>query len=362
MIALVTPEEALQRVVASVFSTPTRSDAALTDELLAQLARRAVSFLAPCPSHELVKAVVQSFVGSPLDNDALVQRTDDIVEQLIVYGDLLEMRPRSADDWIDGTKRVVLPAPPSFIEREDGSIAILGVAGDDVTPLTAEHEARVIYRGALRILPPSDDDDIPAHLVELGLLRLSEKTWLRLPEMDTAAQHLGRCRVELDRQPRAVSLDGVQIIDTAQSPAYYSGRWCEPKSQSGIYVGRRPQRYGAALWSLVELQKGSVCRFLDLGSSGDRLRPVDVAWRIQAALDAVSGNPQVFRCTEASPDMALIRFYSPLPSWCERRLSIVGEKTKADRCLFSYEVPRSHMTNEVKFLQDALWMAESAKQ
>jgi hypothetical protein len=360
MISLITEQEAFGRIFRSSFLSPLSDSSRLSDELLAQLARRAVAFTAPCAPHELAKVVCQSFAGTTLHPVELAERVDRVVEELIVYGDILEMRPAEAGSWSEGKRFVLLPAPPSFVARGNGTVAILGVAGDQITPLTAEIESRVSYRGALRIIPKPYESDLLIHLVELGLLRLSERTWLRLPPFESAAAHIASWLTVLSREPACPPLEGLELLDTKRSPTFYKDRWCKPDRQhSGTYVARRPQRYGTSLWCLAELENGVLRRLKDLNVTGDRLRPVDIAWRIQAAFDASAQTPQRYRCANISSSMAILRFFSPVPSWCERHLSIVGQKTKADRCLFSYEMPISQLASETKFLREALWLDET---
>jgi hypothetical protein len=359
MISLITEQEALGRICQSSFLSPVPGSSDLPDELLAQLARRAVAFTAPCAAHELAKAVVQSFAGATLYTEGFTERVDRVVEELIVYGDILEMRPAEDNSWSEDKGFVLLPAPPSFVARSNGTVAILGVAGDQITPLTAEIEGLVSYRGALRIIPGPYDSDLLAHLVELGLLRLSERTWLRLPPFEPAATHVASWLTVLSRESACPSFEGLELLDTKRSPTFYKDRWCKPERQhSGTYVARRPQRYGAPLWCLAELENGVLRRLKDLSVTGDRLRPVDIAWRIQAAFDASAQAPQRYRCTNVSSSMVVLRFFSPVPSWCERHLSIVGQKTKSDRCLFSFEMPISQLASETRFLREALWMVE----
>ncbi|HVR55655.1 MAG TPA: hypothetical protein VMT72_02360 [Pseudolabrys sp.] len=360
MISLITEQEALGRICRSSFLSPFSGTSHLSEELLAQLARRAVAFTAPCASHELAKVVVQSFAGATFNTEEFTERVDRVIEELIVYGDILEMRPAEDGSWSEDKRFVLLPAPPSFVARSNGTVAILGVAGDQITPLTAEIEGLVSYKGALRIISKPYDSDLLAHLVELGLLRLSERTWLRLPPFEPAAAHVASWLTVLSREPACPPFEGLELLDTQRSPTFYKDRWCKPDRQhSGIYVARRPQRYGTALWCLAELENGILRRFKDLSVTGDRQRPVDIAWRLQAAFDASVETPQRYRCTNVSSSMAILRFFSPVPSWCERHLSIVGQKTKADRCLFSFEMPISQLASETKFLREALWMVET---
>jgi hypothetical protein len=151
MIALLSSAQALSKVDRSVFLPDAPQCNTPSDELLAQVTRRAIAIMAPCATHELARAVTQSFGGLADGDEAFAQRIDRNVEDLIVYGDILEIRESAEGGW-SGTKSFVLrPAPPSFVKRKNRSIAILGIARDQITPLTAELNSRVIYHGALRI-------------------------------------------------------------------------------------------------------------------------------------------------------------------------------------------------------------------
>jgi hypothetical protein len=361
MISVLSPEQAISKLAGSVFLHAETDGVGITDELLSQVVRRALYIMAPCGAHELARAVLQSFPSVELDGESLADRIDRVVESLIVYGDILEMRGLTDQAWSQGNSFVLRPAPPSFVVRRNSSVAVLGIAGEQITPLTGELESRVVHRGVLRIIPVSVGEDMQGLLRELGLLKLPERTWLRLPAVEPAATHISSWRQLLAKEPAASPIDGLQILDTSRSPTFYRDRWCNPESKhEGLFIARRPQRYGANLWSLVELERGVVKRFKDLTVPGDRLRPFDIAWRIQAAFDAVAGSPQRFGVSELDASTHLVRFYSPIPSWCERHLSIVGQKAKADRCLFSFEIPTSDLGNEIKLLQEALWMTENS--
>ena len=363
MISVLSPAQAVEKISHSVFLTAQGENKQLSDELLAQVLRRTVQIMAPCAAHELKHAVLQSLPDMTCENEPLQDKIDRLTEELIVYGDILEMHGRSEDDRGSGRRFILRPAPPSFVERQNGSIAILGVAGDQLSALTGELEARVKYHGVLRTISPLENESLQSLLVDLGLLRLPERTWLRLPTIETPSAHVANWRRELLKEPPSATLDGLEILDTARPPTFYKDRWCVANSKhDGLFVARRPQRYGAALWCLAEFEQGSLRRFKDLSSAGDRLRPFDLAWRIQAAFDALANNPQRFDRTEKDTSTSVLRFYSPLPSWAERHLSISGIKKKTDRCLFSFEIPTSQTDSETKFLSEILWMTERARQ
>jgi len=181
---------------------------------------------------------------------------------------------------------------------------------------------------------------------------------LRLPNVETAANHVATWGSLLGQEPTSSAIEGLSVLDTAIQPRFYKGRWGAPKrSLTGMYVARRPQKYGSPLWCVVELEQGNLKRFRDLSVAGDRLRPFDIAWRIQAALDACAGNAQPFHVS-VKDSVALFRFYSPVPSWCERYLSVAGQKIKADRCLFAFELPAAESVHGARALRESLWMTE----
>jgi hypothetical protein len=361
MITVLSRSQAMARVAKSL----SLSDAVVADPpfdaILAQAIRRAVNVMSPCAAHELVRAVSQTFSCYSDTEHAFTGRVSAIVDDLIVYGDILEMR--SDEKSPDRTRSFILrPSPPSFVVRKDGSIVILGIAGDQVSPLTADLDVHVQYHGVLRIIRSAPEPDLASTLAEMGLFKLSEKAWLRLPNVESAQSHLANWRQLLGLEPPSAPIEGLNVLDTATSPHFYKGRWGEPRqSHSGLYVARRPQKYGSALWCLVELERGNVKRFKDLSAAGDRLRPVDIAWCIQAALDALAGTAQTFSLSPNGGPTVLLRFYSPLPSWCERYLSVTGERTKADQCLVAYEIPEAEASHACGFLQEMLWMIERTK-
>lgn len=359
MIAVLSREQVVETVGRSVSFRAAAANAELSDELVAQILRRAIQVMAPCPQHELVRAVANSLEW--IGDDQLRARIERLTDDLIVFGDILEMSGGQGDGNINSSGFVLRAAPPSFVTRPNGSCVILGIAGDYISPLTNELEMQVVSRGPLRIIPNAGNE-VQATLRELGLLKLSERAWLRMPSVEPATAHVAAWRQRVGNEPHAAGLHGVRILDTSRPPTFYNDRWCDPTAKhAGFYVARRPQKYGAPLWCVADVEAGAVHRFKDLSSPGDRLRPYDLAWRIQAALDALAGAPQRYRSSPVGDDKTLVRFYSPIPSWCERHLTIVGVKTKADKCLFSFEIPNASVANELRLLRETLWMTEIAE-
>ncbi|ALK08978.1 hypothetical protein [Blastochloris viridis] len=356
MTTLITSREAIASVAKALGMRTDPAPTQLGDELIAQALRRAAFILAPCAAHELAHAVSGSLASLALEDPEFAGRVETILESLVTYGDILEMRADAENPWVTSTAYTLRSAPPSFVARKNGSIFLLGVAGDQISALTEDLGARIVHRGLLRVLLPLSGEELPLYLKELGLLPLSERTWLRLPRSEPASAYAGHIRSLVAAEPRAGSMDGLTILDTSRPVNFYRDRWVEPRNQhTGFYVARRPQKYGAAIWCVADLEAGRVNRFTDLSEPGDRIRPSDMAWRIQAAFDALAGHPQRYR---SSPRGAttLVRFYAPIPSWAERRLTLAGTKTRAERCLFSYDIPNEEWPGERAFLNEALWM------
>jgi hypothetical protein len=321
-------------------------------ELLKPALRRAAFILAPASRADLIR-----FVAEPL---ALLGVARDLVEEtleeLITYGDILEMRKLDSDDW-DAPPYVLRPAPPSFVQRPDGTIIILGIAGALPTPLTAELAQRVEARGPVRVLAEEDDRSLTAHLRLLGLTALSESAWLRMPTAETAHNHLHRWTQQLSAvEETPGGIPDLEILDFTRPIRFYAGRWAAPgASTTGTFIARRPQLFGARLWSIVEFNQGIARRLIDFYEDEERQRPCDIAWRIQAAIDAINGRPQQVRVRPASSGCTF-DFFSPLPAFAERRLILTGNKTPGVRCLYSFQMEDRHVAAERAALETHLWM------
>jgi hypothetical protein len=356
-ISALSPCDALESIVRSLH-LPGSFAGSVGDELIAQSLRRAVYIEAPCPPYALARATREALAGLGLSNEALESRIEEIMELLIAYGDILEMRAAGEDRWEGDDTLELRSAPPAFVVRKNRSVVLLGVAGDEITPLPGDWDARIRHRGALRVVTFEAGEDARALLREMGLFELPEAAWLRLPPRETPAAHIKAWRDQLAAEPPSGQIEGLQILDTRKSPTYYRGRWTEPRSSNdGFFIARRPQRYGAPRWCIVDLERGAVRRFKDLFSSGDRIRPCDLAWRLQAALDAEAGAPQLYRYARAG-GAARITLYSPLPCWAERRLAIVGEKVKPENGLYAFDMPSEAAAGEMGFLHEMMWMAD----
>lgn len=328
-------------------------------QFISQALRRSVMVLSPCADHELERAVNQSLSKiTEIPAEELSSRIHLALEDLLIYGEIFEMKALDDDVW-HTAPLVLRPAPPSFVRRYDGSIVILGVAGDDINPLTTDLSEQIFYHGVLRILPASKEEDVSTLLEAIGLIELSEKSWLRLPPAESSNLFLQHYRDLLCDAPKTGPVEGLRILDTSSSTQFYKDRWIDPRPHlDGIYIARRPQRYGTALWCLVQVNSGMPERFIDLISPADRERPCDLAWRIQMALDFEHGILQKFNI-QLSESNYRFDFHSPLPSWAERALAVVGKKVEPVKCLISYNVPDQLAPDKIRMLKELLWMEET---
>ncbi len=331
------------------------SDGAIDDAMLAAALRRTAGILCPCSLSTLSAAVLESLQYLFDDIGTIEERVAIAAEGLIVGGDLLELsQVTTGDPSAKGTW--VFSAPPSFIVRPSGSIFIIGIVPDETTPLPASLNARVSYEGFARLVTPEHSEDLSSVLRELGLRELSMAAWLRAPKTESATVLRDNMLHRLAEQPPSGAVEDISILDPARSVDYYSGRWMNPTWQSGDYVARRPQAYGAPLWGFANLADGNVTRFLDFPLKSARWRGCDMAWHLQMAIDNCRQTPQLYR-RRSTHGGTCLDFFSPLPAWAHRRFAVVGRPAPREKCLVSYWIPERELAAEETFLQERLWLA-----
>jgi hypothetical protein len=329
--------------------------------LLACTLRRAAAFRCPCPPKALVEDAERVLAGLVPDGDALREALDQVLESLLIFGDLIE---GEAEESGARRTRAVYGAPLSYVRRSTGTFLLLGVFVDGVAPFTEDLREKLHHRGHLRVLsaPPGGEDEIAGELDACGYFEMPLEQWLRSPKIEPAAVWKRKYDALLDRAPGCGDLPGLQVLDPEGDRRYYRGRWVDPGRRSGRFVGRRPQRWGADLWVYVEVEVGAPTRFVDLPVLSNQWRGCDEAWHLQAALDHVHGRPQVVQVEPlaGSTDRRL-RLYSPVPLWAQRRLDCFGRKDMVKGCLFAYRLPEADSRQETDFLGQAMWLqSESA--
>lgn len=334
---------------------PAAAGMLIDDGLLAALLRRSAGMRCPCSRALLRASLVESLQGLSQNAKQLADRIEEIIDALIVVGDLLELSDVVIDD--PGAKGTwVYAAPPGFVARSSGSIFLIGVVPDQDSFLPEGLASRITYEGFTRLIVQQPDEDLPAELREQGLQELSENVWLRCPKAEPAEEMLATLEYRLASQPPSGGIGDLQILDSTQPVTYYRGRWTAPKRHSGNFVARRPQEFGASLWCFVTLQDGVPTRLLDFPLKKSRWRGCDAAWHVQMALDHRLGHPQLYRRRVANDGLRL-DFYSPLPLWAQRRLMVFGRQVPPEKCLLSYWLPSGEAKSEERFLQDRLWLS-----
>lgn len=321
-----------------------------TEGLCASL-RRAASFLCPASPRQIVDAVLEALtpLSEGLDRDAVV----DGLDALVTSGDLLELRQP------DSRSRLLFLGPPSFVEKHPGEYLLLGIRPRAAALLGATAmDAEVIYDAHTRSVL-LDADSGTASLLAAGLHCVTKKQWTKAPRIESPADVIEKTRARLGAERSVGVVTGLTIIGPAGSGQFYKGRWREPTDgDNGIFTGRRPQAYGAPIWCVVDLAGGVPQAVLDLPVDSTVAPGWDEARRIQAALDAVRGKPQVYRLRSGDrPGGTFLDFFAPLPSWAERYLAIGGwPAAKGRKSLFTYCLPDAAIDDAQQFLSSSLWM------
>jgi len=328
-----------------------------TTEALAGAIRRAAGFHCPCSAKTLLRAVLQPLIGLVDDLPAIKEATSETLEAVVAYGDLLEQRAEIPGQ--EG-KPLLYAAPPAFVMRRSGSAMLIGIAADQPSPLPQGLQDLIEYFNHVRRMPAdAGGGDRRSQLTGLGLIEISPEAWLKAPSPERYAQCLDRANTLLDAAPSTVDISGMMLLDPLQPVRYYRGRWVEHTKNSGRFIGRRPQAYGADLWCYIELEKGVPQKFLDLPLPRSPVRGCDEAWRIQAAIDAKRTEPQVFRVRRGSVGWVVLDLFSPVPMWAQRKWDAVGEPLpRSAGSLFSYRFRQTEVEEELKFARDILWLAE----
>ena len=327
----------------------------IDDVFLGGMLRRAAGIYCPCSRTTLRVALVESLAYLDGEIEVLSDRLDLLIEELIVAGDLLELSDVTTGD-IEARGTWVFAAPPAFIVRRSGIVFLTGIVPDQDNFLPEALSTRVIHTDITRSIVPDPDEDLTETLLSEGLNMLSETLWLKSPRSQPASQLRAKAMKKLEAQPRCGPVAGLEIIEPETKVTFYRGRWSTPKGQSGCFVARRPQEFGAPIWCFAELNEGLLVRIIDLPLGAYRWRGCDAAWHLQMAIDHELGHPQAYRLRDSVDGNSRLDFYSPLPLWAERRLMVLGRKCAGEKSLFSYELPMAEAAQEVEFLRENLWL------
>lgn len=289
--------------------------------------------------------------------DELRALIDEKVEALTSYGDLLELPASEPND--DSAVRILYFAPPTYVCIGE-TLFLLGGALDGGDPIPFDLRGAVEYRSNTRRICAGDTVEVAKRLRAIGWVEFSHELWLPAPATETPQRLVSRANEALATKPTSGVVPGLTVLDTNAPTSYYRGRWSEPMHKSGRFVARREQRYGADLWSYVELSGGTVTHLVDLplGVQAE-VRSCDAAWHLQMAIDALAGHAQLYRLRSAPPaGSVLVDFFSPVPLWARRRWDVLGEEIPRRGSLFSYRFPADVYGDVERTLHANLWLAE----
>lgn len=313
--------------------------------------RRAASVKCPCAPSALIEAVWAVLHPlTPLERESVAETLDT----LIAAGDLVE----ATEERSGRRHRMIHLGLPRYVRRQSGDIVVFGTRPDKLPLIGESLQDRVSQSAHLRRIVAADNQ-VPALLDAYGLDEVLDAQWIGLPPIASERELVDSYRSELMKRPASAVSDNFRILDPNSSPDHYRSRWKSADvSDSGVFVGRRQQRYGSDLWCLVELQSDRSVRLLDLPlDPSEGLRGCDEAWRLQAAIDAVNGNPQVLQVRGTGRGNVRLGLPSPPPKWLQRRWDLLGLPVRVPWALFAYEFARAEVREEAAFVADYMWMS-----
>jgi hypothetical protein len=242
------------------------------------------------------------------------------INSVTSYGDLVETHEPSNT----ASNFLLYLAAPSFLQVSDSLFLLFGVTpdGEDMTPpdLRQRVEA-VMYSRRLAVQDPKQSCDT---LLQAGFESLKLDHWLRRPPHRPASEFIALYDDALSKSGPPGTPEEVILIDPSQPVNYYNGRWTKLKKQTGRFLGRRSQTYGAQLWCYLEVSNGLVTRLLDF---------------------------PLFETGVAAMDL-----FSPVPTWATRRWDAVGLRTMPNSSLISYIFPETQIDAECSFAAERMWL------
>ena len=325
-------------------------------EALAEAARRVVSMSGPISKSKAVRLVREPLRSLPDVDEATMESVPDVIEQLVSVGDLLE---REIDRQGFNQTAMLLIGMPRYVTISERLFVLLGSRPDGVPPISDDLAKHIELNGAVRYLrfPVGLEADLLAQLRDEGVREIKTEHWLRSPNTETTERFVRRISNRLDAAIAPGELDGAVMFDPSQSRRHYRSRWRPLRHPpDGTLVLRRPQSYGAHRWSIARATDGMVQRLVDLPleSSGDRA--CDEAWRIMAAIDALSGSPGVVSVVPLSGSRARLDFDAPLPAWLQRHLASIGYPVlRSNGALFSFSVEEDALSHIRELVEQKLW-------
>jgi hypothetical protein len=291
--------------------------------------------------------------GLVSDPQAVKTLIEDTLEQLIGHGDLFEYRDLSNSS---SSAVVLYSAPCGFVTRSSGAVILVGISADQLSALPPDLESRIETVGCIRVLRPLPQEKLRDDLLQIGLIEVPYDRWAKAPPTQSFNMHITQCDHLLSATSSSGHVPGLMILDPTAPVRFYRGRWIEPKGQTGRFVARRLQAYGAPLWCYVQLDDGQAKYLIDFPTAKRRWRGCDEAWHLQMAIDAKRQMPQVFTVRVQHPGTRDFLVHSPIPMWAQRRWDAIGERIEAQGCLLAFRFPDSEIAEESQFAVSSLWL------
>jgi hypothetical protein len=329
-----------------------------SQECLAASLRRAASFMCPTNPSRLLDAVLSAV--RPVSPKGGISRDQlaGLLDLLVATGDLLELRLE-----VERSVRLLYLGPPSFIEREAGSYLLLGIRPFGAPLVDAELGEEIELEGHTRTIR-LDAKTARDRLVGAGLQPIERVRWVASPRVEDPRSLVDRVGEQLDAAGPSGDIEDLTVLDPNTSVRYYKGRWRSPKTyDTGDFVARRPQAYGADLWCCVRLMDGMPKKMVEFPIDNPVVPGRDEAWRMQMAIDALRGIRQRYGTTTvAGADATVVSFFSPIPGFAERYLQLVGLAiADSPGSLFSFRAPKGAMPALEVLLTEMLWMEPVVK-
>jgi hypothetical protein len=330
----------------------------MSAEGLAASIRRAASFACPTTPGVLARTMSEVLSGLRGFDDETPNEIVHLIESMVAYGDLLELPLEDSE----GTRRRLFLGPPAYVRRRGtNSCLLLGIRPEGAPLLGEELGAQIEYVRHARVMRLAENELLTELMDDERLVELQPEQWLRSPRSSSPGDLVAFYTDRLHALGQSGELE-LRILDPDSSVTYYRGRWRTLKSSdNGYFVARRPQAFGADLWCFTQIVQGEVAKIIDLPLQSPLAPGADEAWRLQAAIDALASNPQQVRVSEQEKGSRQVGFFSPVPSWMQRRLDIIGVPCPGRRgALFAYELPQEEVQEELDFVAERLWVSIEA--
>jgi hypothetical protein len=325
----------------------------------AEFARQVSSFECPCSERHLVQSLalhltIHADSQSPSNSGPT---SPDLAEALITglfeHGDLIEIEESET-----GSSQVALRAPAAC-SLSDSKIVLLGIVPFAAKSFPDAFRSKLEFKGYGRFLTFDDSTSALNELRSFGYVVISETEWAQLPKLQNARLHVASYTSRFRTDIETGHIEGLRLLDSARPATHYKSRWTDKATRDGDFVARRQRRYGSDAWSFLRIRELQPASLLDLPTKSFPFRACDEAWHLQQAIDLESGHPQRYRIEHETSGRITLQFFSPIPQWAHRRLTLLGEQVDSQNCLLAYRFASADIADaEVNFVETRMWLAK----